>query len=234
MSDQIVGLAEDELLIRDPDFIDLQSGIFLDSAAIKGASTRTNVDSLTKAVAWTGAYQWQSHTHQEKYELFSFWLSRMGRVRSFYMPTWTADFKQARRVNAGDSFIHVEGNGFEHLYNNHSDRASAYTNPAADLTTRWGLMIIDQEDNKWFRLIDYPDGLLLNTPTLGEYRLVFATETGKDETLPPMKNDTIRCISLIPRVRANSENCNFQFLTDGVSLFSLTVREIYYESPAPV
>ena len=80
--------------------------------------------------AWTSEFRKEFGTAQEQFEFFDFARSRMGRVRPFWSPSWSSDFKLLSDVGMGERVLRVLRCRFDWIFE--ADRYGIYIETSTD------------------------------------------------------------------------------------------------------
>ena len=150
---------------------------------------------------WTGNYLWRPFNHRRIYEFWDTMRYRMGRVRSFWMPSWCSDFTLLKDADPADSdVLYVRPNGFEWVFE----------------PRRYGVMI-----ETFDRFLDIYECVGYD-PVSG---CLFIQ--GTIQTKIPLAS--VAKVSLVRRCRADSGSTEWRYTTDAVAEVSMSVREVPYE-----
>lgn len=244
MTDTYVGIPQADLWLHEPDFQEPRSRLTFDKTQIKGASPNVAIEKGFGLSRWEPTFRFVTKTHKERAAFFRFWRDRRGLVRSFWLPTWSADFKPNSGITAGDDFIDVEApvgasqSTFGAYYDDVSDKTDAtYSNPTAgkELENRWGVMIVTGKgpsETKHFRAIDKPGtpGGYEKAVFAGVDRIHFEPFAGAEQLPETVDKPDITLISLVMRMRCSTGRLPFVFDNDAVASANQGFVEVFYEA----
>lgn len=195
--------AAGQLFAGEPDYADVQDNLEVYQERIAGANLK--IELTTKAgdgkFRWLGGYIWKFATHLEQRAFYSRQEWAMGRLRSFWFPSWRSDFTLTKNYapgSAGQLWVEPCSFGFSFEPN------------------RYGLWVETYRRDAHVRLITAYDeelGLLSIDTPLGE----------------ALEDRQIYRLSIIRRCRFDTDTFRWKYRNDAVGEVSARVIEVLGE-----
>lgn len=154
--------------------------------------------------AWTSEFRKEFGTAQEQFEFFDFARSRMGRVRPFWSPSWSSDFKLLSDVGMGERVLRVLRCRFDWIFE-------------AD---RYGIYIETPTDRHIYAIESFETDL-----DNQEDRIILRSAVGAN-----IKASSVFRVSLVRRVRFATDRFEMSMDTTLVGSLNYSLVEVFGES----
>jgi hypothetical protein len=230
MADTYGKLAAADVLALEPNWVDPKTEYKFDNIPVRGTSPIQYIDTRHGTYRWEGSMRWDSHTHEEFYTLYTRWQDNMGRTRSFWLPSWLADFQPSGGTGVNQGYLDVVRTGFQNTYDALSDLKNEPFTRDAGLESRWGVMIVQRDGSKHFRMIAGPDHAPAGYAVQGGLDRITFEEDGGNEFLPDnLDVSDIVLISLVYRARSIANSLAVRPRSADVVSVQHSFTQVYYE-----
>lgn len=182
--------------------------LLYDFDLIRGDNATIGLDSMSEKHSWRNTFGFVAKTHAEQRALANFFCvgpnPRMGKVRSFWMPSWISDFQLASNIQF------VTDNAF-------FVKVPLYFDKMFE-ANRYGIQFeLTNNDLVIHKIHAYDENS-------GQISIAPSTQIGKVINVADVSR-----LSLVRRVRFDQDRLSFKFRTDGVAETTVQVVEVFEE-----
>lgn len=194
-----IDIRDNNAFLMEPGFGEPGSGLLTSQTLIEGPGVPVKATTINKGVQlFNGSYSWPLYSHSLQSQFFNFQSFALGRLKSFWMPSWISDFNLLIDISpASGNICYVKPNTFDFVFEE----------------MRYGLWIESKYRIAHIFLITAYD------EEIGELKV------NNPFTFSMAVNDVSR-LSLIRRVRFDQDDFDWDYRKDSYAAVSANIQEV--------